>query len=79
MCCHDALMVFDEPLNNWFFKELLQGWFFEALKMVLLWHRPEEPLLATLFFRVYVTGAGKLTRQRATITDMDTTQTQSGH
>ncbi len=35
--------------KRWFFKEPLTEWFFAEPKMVLLWHRFEEPL----FLRVY--------------------------
>ncbi len=39
--------------KRWFFKEPLTEWFFVEPKMVLLWHRCEEPIEAPLFLRVY--------------------------
>ncbi len=39
--------------KRWFFKEPLTEWFFMEPKMVLLWHRCEEPFEAPLFLRVY--------------------------
>ncbi len=38
--------------KRWIFKEHLTEWFFVETKMVLLWHRFEEPFEAPLFLRV---------------------------
>ncbi len=38
--------------KRWLFKEPLTEWFFVEPKLVLLWHRCEEPFEATLFLRV---------------------------
>ncbi len=38
--------------KRWFFKEPLTEWFFVEPKMVLLWHRCEEPFEAPLFLRL---------------------------
>ncbi len=39
--------------KRWFFKEPMTKWFFVEPKIVLLWHRREEPFEAPLFLRVY--------------------------
>ncbi len=38
--------------KRWFFKEPLTEWFFVEPKMVLQWHRCEEPFEASLLLRV---------------------------
>ncbi len=44
--------------KRWFFKEPMTEWFFVEPKMVLLWHRREEPFEAPLFLRVYFEAWG---------------------
>ncbi len=41
--------------KRWFFKEPLTEWFFVEPKMVLLWHRCEEPF-KHLYFKSVGTG-----------------------
>ncbi len=57
---HKRLFVVKEGSSDYkmvrqklFFKESSTEWFFVEPKMVIIWHRCEEPFKAPLFLRVY--------------------------
>ncbi len=40
---------YKKAIKRWFFKETLTEWFFVEPKIVLLWHRCEEPFKQLYF------------------------------